>query len=255
MDYFWGIDANVFGIHGPGRPREPGLGRTGDRECPRVELGRDAKQSAPGRNSAAAGRVRPDLGAATNPEQRAELLSRSPGGRSQLASLRSSLELSAESLRLTVLRYQAGEATALEVADAQSTLAQARNAYDDGLARYRLALATLSDSHREVLKSMTTRPVHYWRHCSCPCSFAVARSQRRRRRARRARAGGRSRSAKRSIASLRPRASCARSTNRSHAEDQRSGGEVLRQSRRSRAEGPASRGSREPRLWQPLLGC
>ena len=63
--------------------------------------------------------------------------------RAQLESLRSSLELSAESLRLTVLRYQAGESTALEVVDAQTTLAQARNAYDDGLARYRAALAAL----------------------------------------------------------------------------------------------------------------
>ena len=48
-----------------------------------------------------------------------------------------------ESLRLTNLRYQAGEATALEVVDAQTTLLQARNAYDDGLVRYRLALANL----------------------------------------------------------------------------------------------------------------
>ena len=62
---------------------------------------------------------------------------------SQLASLKSSLDLSTESLRLTLLRYQAAEATALEVADAQTTLVQARNAYDDGVVRYRLALANL----------------------------------------------------------------------------------------------------------------
>jgi outer membrane protein TolC len=61
----------------------------------------------------------------------------------QLTSLRGSLNLSTESLRLTTLRYQAGEATALEVVDAQSTLAQARNALDDGLSRYRLAVANL----------------------------------------------------------------------------------------------------------------
>lgn len=61
----------------------------------------------------------------------------------QLELLRSSAEMAAESLRLTTLRYQAGEATALEVLDAQNTVAQARNAYDDGEARYRLALATL----------------------------------------------------------------------------------------------------------------
>ncbi|HTF63309.1 MAG TPA: TolC family protein [Edaphobacter sp.] len=61
----------------------------------------------------------------------------------QLESLRSSAELSAESLRLTLLRYQAGEATALEVVDAQVTASQGRGAYDDGLVRYRVALATL----------------------------------------------------------------------------------------------------------------
>jgi outer membrane protein TolC len=62
---------------------------------------------------------------------------------SQLDSLRSSLALSAESLRLTNLRYQSAEATALEVVDAQSTLAAARNALDDGLSRYRIAIANL----------------------------------------------------------------------------------------------------------------
>ena len=62
---------------------------------------------------------------------------------SQLQALRRSLDLSAESLRLTMLRDQAGEATALEVTDAQMTLSEARNAYADGLARYRVALANL----------------------------------------------------------------------------------------------------------------
>jgi outer membrane protein TolC len=63
--------------------------------------------------------------------------------RAQADSLRRSVELSRESLRLTLLRYQAGEANALEVVDAQSTLVQARNAWDDGLVRYRVALAGL----------------------------------------------------------------------------------------------------------------
>ena len=61
----------------------------------------------------------------------------------ELDSLRSSVALAAESLRLMVLRYQAGEATALEVVDAQNTVTLARNANDDGLARYRVALANL----------------------------------------------------------------------------------------------------------------
>ncbi len=61
----------------------------------------------------------------------------------QLDSLRSSAELSAESLRLTLLRYQAGEATALEVVDAQNTVTQARNAFDDGQVRSRLGAVNL----------------------------------------------------------------------------------------------------------------
>ena len=61
----------------------------------------------------------------------------------QLDSLRESVDLATESLRLTVIRYQSGESSALEVTDAQTTLAQARNALDDGLSRYKIALATL----------------------------------------------------------------------------------------------------------------
>jgi outer membrane protein TolC len=61
----------------------------------------------------------------------------------QLASLKSSADLSAENLRLTRLRYTAGESIAQEVVDAQSQLVQARNAYDDGLVRYRLAIANI----------------------------------------------------------------------------------------------------------------
>ncbi|MDE3154511.1 MAG: TolC family protein [Acidobacteriota bacterium] len=63
--------------------------------------------------------------------------------REALASLERSVHLADESLRLTTLRYQAGEATVLEVVDAQNTLILARDAYDDGEARYHLALANL----------------------------------------------------------------------------------------------------------------
>ena len=63
--------------------------------------------------------------------------------RSELESLHHSAELAAESLRLTTLRYQAGESTILELVDAQNSLVQARDADDDGQARYRVALANL----------------------------------------------------------------------------------------------------------------
>ena len=67
----------------------------------------------------------------------------SAAARGELELLSQSAQLAAESLRLTTLRYQAGDATVLEVVDAQTTLIQARNAYDDGLVRYRVGLATL----------------------------------------------------------------------------------------------------------------
>ncbi len=56
---------------------------------------------------------------------------------------RHTAELAAESLRLINLRYHAGASTALEVVSAETTLTQARNAYDDAQVRYRVALATL----------------------------------------------------------------------------------------------------------------
>jgi len=63
--------------------------------------------------------------------------------RDELDLLRQSVDLATENLRLNTLRYQGGEATILELVDAQNTLIQARNAYDDGLVRYRVALANL----------------------------------------------------------------------------------------------------------------
>jgi len=63
--------------------------------------------------------------------------------RSEQETLHHAAELATESLRLIILRYQAGESTILELVDAQNTLTQARNADDDGQARYRVALANL----------------------------------------------------------------------------------------------------------------
>lgn len=58
-------------------------------------------------------------------------------------SLRRSVDLASESLRLNTLRYQSGEATVLDVTDAQTALITARNAYDDGQENYRVAISTL----------------------------------------------------------------------------------------------------------------
>jgi outer membrane protein TolC len=63
--------------------------------------------------------------------------------RRQLATLRHSLDLAQESLRLSVLRYRNGETNVLEVVSAQDALTLARNAWTDGEVRYRVALANL----------------------------------------------------------------------------------------------------------------
>src|SRR5260370_3228246 len=56
----------------------------------------------------------------------------------QMASLKHSLDLAEESLKLTLLRYEAGELTVLEVVDAQTTLLIPRNPTHTSLAPNRL---------------------------------------------------------------------------------------------------------------------
>ena len=61
----------------------------------------------------------------------------------ELTGLQRSVELAAESLKLTTLRYRNSEGTILEVSDAQAVNAQANVAYQDGAVRYQVALANL----------------------------------------------------------------------------------------------------------------
>jgi len=63
--------------------------------------------------------------------------------RAELDLLNQSVQLASESLRPINLRYQGGESTVLEVVDAQNTLTQASNAYQDGLVRFRVATANI----------------------------------------------------------------------------------------------------------------
>jgi outer membrane protein TolC len=61
----------------------------------------------------------------------------------QLDILNSSAHLAARNLQLVTMQYKAGDATVLEVLDAENAVSQARDAYAAGGARYRNALATL----------------------------------------------------------------------------------------------------------------
>lgn len=71
----------------------------------------------------------------------------------ELGGFERSAELASESLRLTTLRYKNGEATVLEVVDAQNTFALANAGYHDGAVRYRVALANL-----QTLTGVLTSP-------------------------------------------------------------------------------------------------
>ena len=61
----------------------------------------------------------------------------------QLDSLDLSVKTAEESLKLTRLRYTAGEATVLEVVDAQTSLTSSEIAREDGTIRYQAAVANL----------------------------------------------------------------------------------------------------------------
>jgi len=72
-----------------------------------------------------------------------EFYSEATTARDQLQSLDLSVQTAAESLRLTRLRYTAGESTVLEVVDAENSLTTAELAREDGLVRYQMSLANL----------------------------------------------------------------------------------------------------------------
>ena len=143
IDYFYGFDANVFNIRGPENRQNLGYSAQGTVIVPVWNWG--ATRSKVRQSQLVQKQAEMDLSFARRTLQSnvSSFYLEAQAAQSQLESLKASQDLSAESLRLTILRYQAGEATALEVSDAQSTLAQARNAYDDGLTRYTVALVNM----------------------------------------------------------------------------------------------------------------
>lgn len=150
LDYFYGIDSNQFAINGVNetviphvRFRNVGYEAAATLQIPiwnwgssrsKVKTAELERDQAKVELSFAQRKLAADLRNFYNEAQTA---------RAELDTLRQSAELATESLRLTTLRYQAGEATVLEVVDAQNTLTQAQNALGDGQIRYRVGVATL----------------------------------------------------------------------------------------------------------------
>ncbi|MBS1802204.1 MAG: TolC family protein [Acidobacteria bacterium] len=148
LNYTYGIDANEFATRGPLTPdgiRTHNLGYSAavtvnlpvwdwlatEHKVKQSEIKRDAAKTA---LSATQRRTIAMLD---------ESYAEAQGARAQLASLDDSVATAAESLRLTKLRYTGGEATVLEVVDAQTAYITAQNAREDGRVRFETALAQL----------------------------------------------------------------------------------------------------------------
>jgi outer membrane protein TolC len=149
LDYWYGIDANQFATHSidPNPPHQRfnnlGSAAAATLQLPiwswganysKVKQANLLKKQAGVELSAAQRTLLANLHSFYDEAQAAQ---------AELELLSQSAQLATESLRLTSLRYQSGEATVLEVVDAQNTLTATSNALDDGQVRLRVALANI----------------------------------------------------------------------------------------------------------------
>jgi outer membrane protein TolC len=143
LNYSYGIDAPQFAVHGPEGVRNLGYSASATLDIPVwdwLAMQHKVKQSEIRRDAA---RV-----SLTNTQRKLiarldEAYAEAAAARDQLVSLDASVTTAAESLRLTRMRYAGGEATVLEIVDAQGAYVTAENAREDGRARYQAALADL----------------------------------------------------------------------------------------------------------------
>ncbi len=143
LNFSYGIDAAQFAVNGPGGFNNLGYSAVATVDIPVwdwLATEHRVKQSVIRRDAA---RV-----ALTAAQRRViaaldETYAEAAEAQRQAASLELSVQTAAESLRLTKLRYAAGEATALEVVDSQTALTGAENAREDGVVRYETGLANL----------------------------------------------------------------------------------------------------------------
>jgi len=143
LNYTYGIDAPQFATNGADGIRNLGYSASATLDIPiwdwlatrdRVKQGELQRNVAKTALNFAQRRLLAQL---------EELYAETRTSSDALASLQESVDTARESLRLTNLRYNSGEATALEVVDAQNALTAAENAHADGIIRYRMALANL----------------------------------------------------------------------------------------------------------------
>jgi len=153
FDYWYGIDAAQFAVNGPNGVSNLGSAAAATVNIPVWNWG--ATQSRIKQAELRRTQAQRELSLAQRKllAEIKSLYAEADTALNELSGLSRSAELSAESLRLTTLRYKGGEATVLEVVDAQTTFAQASTAYQDGAVRYRVALANL-----QTLTGVLTTP-------------------------------------------------------------------------------------------------
>ena len=148
LNVTYGIDANQFSVNGPLTPDGIKARNLGYSTSVTVNLPlwdwfaseNKVKQSEIRRGAAQAALSTTQRQLIARLE---EAYSEAKAAGDQLASLDQSVSDAAESLRLTKLRYSAGEATVLEVVDAENTYVSTENAREDGRVRYETARAAL----------------------------------------------------------------------------------------------------------------
>jgi outer membrane protein TolC len=143
LNFTYGIDAPQFAVNGPDGVRNLGYSGSVTLDIPVwdwLSTQHKVKQSEIRRDAARVALTATQRRLIANLE---EAYSEATTAHDQLASLDQSVQTAAESLRLTKLRYTGGEATVLEVVDAQNAFTSAENAREDGAVRYQTALANL----------------------------------------------------------------------------------------------------------------
>ncbi len=153
LDYWYGIDATKFAVNGPNGVSNLGSSAAATLNIPIWNWG--ATQSRIKQAELRRTQAKRELSLAQRKllAEIQSLYAEADTALNELAGLNRSAELAADSLRLTMLRYTGGEATILEVVDAQNTSVLANSAYQDGAVRYRVALANL-----QTLTGVLTTP-------------------------------------------------------------------------------------------------
>lgn len=153
LDYWYGIDATRFAVNGPNGVSNLGSSAAAGLNIPIWNWGTTQSRIKQAELRRAQAQRELSLAQRKLLAEIKSLYAEAETAFNELGGLQRSAELAADSLRLTTLRYKGGEATVLEVVDAQTTNAQASAAYQDGAVRYRVALANL-----QTLTGVLTNP-------------------------------------------------------------------------------------------------